>query len=67
MAIKSVMVTVRVDPEQQKKLRMVSRHTPRPGNLSAALRYLIEQAAATPAGQADAHTQAAEPMPETAS
>ena len=43
MAAKSRFVGVRVEPEQQRKLILLSMQTSEPGNMSAGLRWAIEQ------------------------
>ena len=43
MAAKSRFVGVRVEPEQQRKLLLLSMQTSEPGNMSAGLRWAIEQ------------------------
>ncbi len=43
MATKSKFVGVRVEPEQQRKLLLLSMQTSEPGNMSAGLRWAIEQ------------------------
>ena len=43
MATKSKFVGVRVEPEQQRKLILLSMQTSEPGNMSAGLRWAIEQ------------------------
>ena len=44
MASKSRFVGVRFEQEQQRKLLMLSMVAGEPGNMSAALRYLVQQA-----------------------
>ena len=44
MASKSRFVGVRFEPEQQRKLIVLSMVAGEPGNMSAALRYLVERA-----------------------
>lgn len=43
MATKSRFIGVRVEPEQQRKLLLLSMQTSEPGNMSAGLRWAIEQ------------------------
>jgi hypothetical protein len=43
VAAKSRFVGVRVEPEQQRKLILLSMQTSEPGNMSAGLRWAIEQ------------------------
>lgn len=44
MAAKSRFVGVRVEPEQQRKLILLSVRAGEPGNMSAGLRWALEQA-----------------------
>ena len=44
MATKTRYVGVRFEPEQQRKLIVLSLATAEPGSMSAALRYLVERA-----------------------
>lgn len=43
MATKSRYIGVRVEPEQQRKLILLSMQTSEPGNMSAGLRWALEQ------------------------
>lgn len=44
MAPKNKFIGVRVEPEQQRKLLMLSLNTDQPGNMSAGLRWWLDQA-----------------------
>lgn len=44
MATKSRFIAARFEPEQQRKLLLLSMLTGEPGNMSAALRMLVERA-----------------------
>lgn len=43
MATKSRFVGVRLEPEEQRKLILLSMQTSEPGNMSAGLRYALDQ------------------------
>ena len=47
MAIKSRFVGVRLEPEQQRKLILLSVQAGEPGNMSAGLRWALEQVRVT--------------------
>ena len=63
MASKSRFIGVRFEPEQQRKLIVLSLRAGEPGNMSAALRWLVEHAPMPSGADFDAG-QAATMQPE---
>ena len=59
MATKSRFVGVRFEPEQQQKLILLSVRAGEPGNMSAGLRWLVNQARVIGSVSAEVHPESA--------
>lgn len=64
LAPKSKFVGVRIEPEQQRKLILLSLNTDQPGNMSAGLRWWLDQAKIS--GNVKTEEIKADPRPDKA-